>query len=80
MKFKNFYEIKAIDEARAIKIFEWYEKHRGYEVSIIGGPGIILGSQGLIELLSIFGNSKNLERDFNQWADKLFSDDEEDRK
>ena len=70
MKLKNFYEIKAIDEARAIKIIKWYEK-TPYGVSVMAGGGCILASSDLIELLSIFANSKNLGRDFGRLAKRL---------
>lgn len=71
MKLENFCEIKAIDEARAKKIIEWYEK-TGYEVGILYGPGVGLDPILLIKLLAIFGNSDNLEKDFSQLADELF--------
>ena len=63
MEIENFCEIKAIDEARAKKIIRWYEK-TGYGIAILYGPGVGLDPISLIELLTIFGNSKNLERDF----------------
>jgi len=75
MKLKNYYGIKAIDEVRAIKIIKWYEK-QPYEVAIMGGGVCTLDPQSLIELLSLFGNSNNLKRDFKQWADRLFKGEE----
>ena len=70
MKLKNFYEIKAIDEARAMKIIKWYKK-TPYGIAIMAGQGCTLASTDLIELLSIFANSKNFERDFDRLAKRL---------
>ena len=75
MKLKNFYEIKAIDEARAIKIIKWYHK-TPYGVAVMAGGGCTLDSASLIELLSIFGNSKNLERDISSLANRLLGCEE----
>lgn len=76
MELKNFCEIKAIDEARAKKIIKWYKKNR-YRVAFSAsseGPGANLDSRLLIRLLTIFGNSKNLEKDFSQLDDELFGE------
>jgi len=70
MKLKNFYEIKAIDEARAIKIIKWYESS-GYQIAYAGGFTQCLTSSELIQLLIILGNSKNIERDIIKHANKL---------
>lgn len=72
----NFNKIKAIDEARAKKIIKCYEKNR-YKVSFSAsseGPGVVLNSILLIRLLTIFGNSKNLKKDFSQLDNELFKE------
>ncbi|MBA7481086.1 hypothetical protein ES708_27172 [subsurface metagenome] len=76
MELKNFTEIKAIDEARAKKIIKCYEKMR-YKVAFsasLEGPGANLDSRLLIRLLTIFGNSKNLKKDFSQLDNELFGE------
>ena len=76
MKLKDFCEIKAIDEARANKIIRCYKKMR-YRVAFCAsdmGPGVDLGSELLIRLLTIFGNSDNLERDLGQLDNELFGE------
>jgi len=76
MKLKNFREIKAIDEARAKKIIRCYEKMR-YKVAFCAssqGPGTNLDSVLLIRLLTIFGNSKDLKRDFSRLDNELFGE------
>jgi len=70
LRFKNFTKIKAIDEARALKIIKWYEK-TPYQIAIMAGCGCGLDSLSLITLLSILANSKNIERDINALADKI---------
>lgn len=70
LRFRNFTEIKAIDEARALKIIKWYEK-TGYGVALMYGQGCSLDSKSLITLLSILANSKHLERDFGWLVKKL---------
>jgi len=72
MEILGFNKIKAIDETRAKKIIEWYEKTR-YDVAIgTQGPGITLGWESLIELLTVFGNSKNIEKDFRKVTNDAF--------
>ena len=76
MELKNFTEIKAIDEDRAKKIIKCYEKMR-YKVAFsasLEGPGANLDSRLLIRLLTIFGNSKNLKKDFSQLDNELFGE------
>lgn len=74
VKLKNFREIK-IDEARATEIVEWYVK-TGYDVSInVGCSGCNLGPISLIKLLSLFGDSKDLERDFRSLVGDLFKEE-----
>lgn len=76
MEFTNFNEIKAIDEARANKIIRCYKKMR-YRVAFCAsdkGPGVDLGPVLLIRLLTIFGNSDNLERDLSQLDNELFKE------
>jgi len=78
MEIENFCEIKAIDKARAKKIIKCYEKMR-YRVSFMAspeGPGVNLGPVLLMRLLTIFGNSNNLERDFYRLAKELFEFEE----
>lgn len=70
LRFKNFTEIKAIDEARALKIIKWYKK-TGYGVAVMYGQGCTLDPLSLITLLSILANSKHLERDFGQLVKEL---------
>jgi len=75
MKLKNFCEIKAIDEARAKEIIKWYKKAL-YNVSVASGIGIDLPIS-LIQLLTIFGNSEDIEGDFSQLFEDLFGESEE---
>ena len=73
MEIKNFCEIKAIDEARIKKIIRWYEKTR-FKVAIMAseqGPGYNLNVSSLIKLLAIFGNSKQLDKDFRQFDSEI---------
>lgn len=82
MELKNFREIKTIDEDKAIEIIKWNEK-TDYRVAVMAsseGPGVNLDSISLVKLLAIFGNSKNLERDFGQLANELFKEEEKRRK
>jgi hypothetical protein len=75
VKLKNFREIK-IDEARATEIVKWYVE-TGYDVSINAGcSGCTLDPILLIKLLSLFGNSKDLERDFRCLVGELFKEEE----
>ena len=75
MKLENFCEIKAIDEARAMKIIRWYKKTR-FDVSMGAGNGMCLDGLSLIKLLTIFGNSKNIEKDFGQLIFGLFEEED----
>ncbi len=70
MDLKNFCEVKAIDEARAIKIMKWNEK-TDLGIAITAVNGCNLDSISLIKLLAIFGNSKNIERDIGRLFDEL---------
>ncbi|MBA7701703.1 hypothetical protein ES703_110447 [subsurface metagenome] len=76
MEFTNFNEIKAIDKARAKEIIKWYEKTR-YNVSVASGIGIDLTPISLIQLLTIFSNSEDIERDFSRLFGDLFGESEE---
>lgn len=71
MKLKNFRNIKEIDEARAKEIINWYDKTR-YSIGIDAGLGIGIGSIDLIQLLTIFANSKDIEKDVSQFVDYCF--------
>jgi len=76
VEIENFCEIKAIDEARAKKIIRCYKKMR-YRVAFVAsdkGPGVNLGPLLLIKLLTIFGNSNNLERDLSWLDNELFGE------
>ena len=73
-ELQSFVERKEINKNRARKIIKWYEKTR-YDVSICAGVGISLSPVSLIRLLSIFGNSKNLEKDFNRLANEPFKEE-----
>lgn len=78
MELKNFCEIEAINEDKAIEIIKRNEK-TDYRVAVMAsseGPGVNLDSISLVKLLAIFGNSKNLERDFGQLANELFKKEE----
>ncbi|MBA7490836.1 hypothetical protein ES702_01379 [subsurface metagenome] len=78
MELKNFCEIEAINEDKAIEIIKRNEK-TDYRVAVTAsseGPGVNLDSISLVKLLAIFGNSKNLERDFGQLANELFKKEE----
>ncbi|MBA7554327.1 hypothetical protein ES705_46941 [subsurface metagenome] len=74
MKLKNFWGIKAIDEARAKKIIKWYEK-ANYRIGFMAsskGPGATLDSISVIKLLSVFSNSEDFKRDFERFNNEIF--------
>jgi hypothetical protein len=75
MELNNFREIKAIDEARAIKIIKWNEK-TDLGIAITAVNGCNLDSISLIKLLSIFSNSKNIEKDIGRLFDELMKYEE----
>jgi len=73
MKIKNLCEIKAIDETRAVKIINWYNK-ADYRIGVMAspeGPGVNLGIDELIELLTILANSENIKKDFREFMMSL---------
>lgn len=76
MELKNFSKIEAIDEDRAIKIIKFCKRGR-FNVGIsAGGLGIGLGAIWLIQLLTISGNSKDIQKDFDELLDNCFGADD----